>query len=84
MPIFTKKCMTMYARGQALGRWHTENYLINARGVYFILGVLGKALNRYEAFIRERRLFHSNRNNPTKQIRRVVCSRSKIENKVYE
>ena len=41
---------------------HTVNDLINARGVYLMLGVLGGALNRYEAFIRERRIFHFNVN----------------------
>ena len=38
----------------------TVNDLINARGVYYILGVLGGAFNRYEAFIREGRLFQFN------------------------
>ena len=43
--------------------------LLNFRGP-------GEALNRYEALIRERRLFHFNSdvNYATKQIRRVVCS----------
>ena len=41
----------------------TINDLINARGIYLILGVLGGgggAFNRYEAFIREGRLFQFN------------------------
>ena len=36
---------------------HTVNDLINARGVYLILGVQEGAFNRWEAFKRERRLF---------------------------
>ena len=35
----------------------TVNDLINARGVYLILGVQEAAFNRWEAFKRERRLF---------------------------
>ena len=35
----------------------TVNDLINARGVYLILGVQEGAFNRWEAFKRERRLF---------------------------
>ena len=35
----------------------TVNDLINARGVYLILGVQEWAFNRWEAFKRERRLF---------------------------
>ncbi len=42
------------------------NDLINTRGIYKILGILGEALNRYEAFIREGRLFHFNCNNVNK------------------
>ena len=44
----------------------TVNDLINVQGVYLILGVLGKALNRYEALIREKRSFHFHRNNVDK------------------
>ena len=40
-----------------------------------------RALNRYEAFIRERCLFHFNVNKTNKM---VVFSWSKIENKVCE
>ena len=44
----------------------------------------GGALNRYEAFIRERCIFDFNCDNVKKHVRRVVCSFSKIENRVCE
>ena len=37
--------------------WLTVNDLINARGVYLILGVQEGVFNRWEAFKREGRLF---------------------------
>ena len=36
---------------------YTVNDLINAQGIYLILGVQVGAINRWEAFKRERRLF---------------------------
>ena len=44
----------------------TVNDLINVLGVYLILRVPGEALNRYEAYIREMRLFHFSYNNVNK------------------
>ena len=55
----------------------TENDLINAWGVNYILRVPGEALNRYEAFIREMRLFHFSYTNVNKTDKTQSCLRSK-------
>ena len=55
-------CLACYLKNKI-----TTNDLINAWGIYSVLGVVGEASKRYEASIREGSLFHFNCNNVKKQ-----------------
>ena len=57
MNVSPTKMLTLTPLTYELFFQNTVNDLINARGVYLILGVQEGAFNRWEAFKRERRLF---------------------------